>query len=130
MLLQSCSFGASTPEVRKQPPLAGVILQSPIESAIRVVSNALSYLPLDIFRNYAKIPYIDCPVLVIHGTDDEVVPFQHGLTLYERAKNPWRLLKIENGLHNNLETDFGELILRTIAQFIESIQSAASERYE
>ncbi|HSB73012.1 MAG TPA: alpha/beta hydrolase, partial [Candidatus Methylomirabilis sp.] len=43
-----------------------------------------------------------CPVLVIHSPDDEIVPFTHGLRLFERAESPKRFLRIRGG-HNTAD---------------------------
>lgn len=32
-----------------------------------------------------KVPKVTSPVLVIHGTEDEVIDFSHGLAIYERC---------------------------------------------
>jgi pimeloyl-ACP methyl ester carboxylesterase len=32
-----------------------------------------------------KVPKVTSPVLMIHGTDDEVINFSHGLAIYERC---------------------------------------------
>lgn len=67
------------------PTIAGVILQSPLESGIRCVvgpCTSLTLYPLDIFRNYAKIGNIDTPVLILHGEKDKVVPCSNGKNLY------------------------------------------------
>jgi abhydrolase domain-containing protein 17 len=32
----------------------------------------------DMFSNVDRMANIDCPVFIIHGTRDEIVPFQHG----------------------------------------------------
>jgi fermentation-respiration switch protein FrsA (DUF1100 family) len=29
--------------------------------------------------------------MIIHGTDDEVVPYWHGTELYSRASNPYKV---------------------------------------
>lgn len=39
------------------------------------------------------------PVMIIHGTDDRVVPYQHGLKLFERAGEPKTLVTVEGGDH-------------------------------
>ena len=73
---------ASQPEATN---LAGVILQSPLESGIRaVIGQCSSYglYPLDIFRNYSKVHLITCPVFIMHGTADRVVPCDNGRALY------------------------------------------------
>jgi len=67
------------------PDLAGCVLQSPLESGIRAflgtaASFALYYL--DIFRSYEKIRKISCPVFIMHGENDTVVPCRNGQNLY------------------------------------------------
>ena len=36
-----------------------------------------------LFASIDKIPRVTSPVLVIHGTEDEVIDFSHGLAIYE-----------------------------------------------
>lgn len=63
-----------------------------------------------------KVPKVTSPVLVIHGTEDEVIDFSHGLAIYERcprAVEPlWVDVCIEQMLSFLLlddKTDFYEL---------------------
>jgi pimeloyl-ACP methyl ester carboxylesterase len=57
--------------------VAGVVLHSPLCSALRVIFNLRWTLPFDKFPNIDRIKNIDCPVYIIHGRRDEVVPFYH-----------------------------------------------------
>jgi fermentation-respiration switch protein FrsA (DUF1100 family) len=41
------------------------------------------------------------PLLVIHGTADEIVPFSQGRELYERAEKPKTLFQVKNGRHGD-----------------------------
>ena len=43
---------------------------------------------------------VSSPVLVVHSRDDEVIPFGHGLRLFEIAREPKRLLELRGG-HND-----------------------------
>ena len=62
-------------------------------------------LPYDLFPNIDRLPHVTCPVFVIHGTRDEIVPFVHGEELFLaapvhlRAKPNW----VQGGGHNDLE---------------------------
>ncbi len=38
-------------------------------------------------------------VLIIHGTDDNIVPLDHGMKLFEHSKKPKKLIIIEDGDH-------------------------------
>jgi fermentation-respiration switch protein FrsA (DUF1100 family) len=42
----------------------------------------------------------DCPLLVIHSRDDEIVPFRHGEAIFAAANEPKALLEI-HGTHND-----------------------------
>jgi len=98
---------------------AGVLLQSPLTSAIGVVSQALAaVLPGDLFVNISKIHRIRCPIFIVHGTVDDVVPFDHGRALACRAPNVWRFLRLEGAGHNNIEESFGVEYLRTLTEFL------------
>lgn len=42
-----------------------------------------------------KVPKVTSPVLVIHGTEDEVINFSHGLAIYERCPRAVEPLWVE-----------------------------------
>lgn len=42
------------------------------------------------FPNVDYAPDIRCPVFIVHGTQDEVVPFWHGEELFLALEQPWR----------------------------------------
>jgi fermentation-respiration switch protein FrsA (DUF1100 family) len=61
-------------------PVAGIVLQSPIASILRLEAEFSSKLMLgvsDMFENQKKIASLTCPVLFLSGTNDEVVPPAH-----------------------------------------------------
>lgn len=83
-------------------PVAGLILESPFKSAFTVVTQ-IPIIPFDKFDNIAAIASINCPLLVMHGTDDQIIPFSHGKALYEAARQPKSNLWVKNAGHNNLD---------------------------
>mmetsp|Transcript_1782 Transcript_1782/g.5995 ORF Transcript_1782/g.5995 Transcript_1782/m.5995 type:complete len:289 (+) Transcript_1782:117-983(+) len=67
----------------------GLFLQSPLESGVRCAFGYVSSVVLgsvDIFRNYEKIDRVECPVAVVHGTNDSVVPCAGAKNLLDQAK--------------------------------------------
>lgn len=50
-----------------------------------------------------KVSRIASTVLVIHGTEDEVIDFSHGLAIYERAPKTVDPLWVEGAGHNDVE---------------------------
>ncbi|MEL7189720.1 MAG: alpha/beta fold hydrolase [Pseudomonadota bacterium] len=69
-----------------------LILVSPFTSLTNVASEALPIFPVrlllrDKFENAAKLAGLELPVLMQHGTADNVVPFEQGKILSGTAKN-------------------------------------------
>ena len=109
----SCYLAAKT--ARRGRSIAGVILQSPLLSAYRVAFNFRYTMAGDKFPNIDYAPEIACPVFIIHGTQDEVVPFWHGQDLFMALRQPWRAKPfwVEGAGHNNIEA-----MLRPTGTFI------------
>lgn len=72
---------ASNEENQKNPhQFRGLILQSAFTSGIRCKLN-IAGLPFDMFPNIDRIEKVTCPVFLIHGKEDKVVPFDHSQVL-------------------------------------------------
>ena len=52
--------------------------------------------------NYQKIKHLRCPVHIIHGTKDELIPYSHSVKLAEIYGDPSILTTVEGSGHNNL----------------------------
>jgi len=63
----------------------------------------LGYLAGRSFDSLARAPLIQEPVLLIHGLDDTVIPFDQGTRLFQALPGPKRLRLIPGGRHNTLE---------------------------
>ncbi len=81
--------------------IGGLILESAFTSAFRVVTR-VRLLPFDKFDNLAKMPTVRCPVLMIHGLNDRIVPPSHGNTLYHAVRAPKQKLWVKYAGHNDL----------------------------
>ncbi|KAK4417549.1 Alpha/beta hydrolase domain-containing protein 17C [Sesamum alatum] len=83
--------------------LRAVVLHSPILSGLRVMYPVKRTYWFDIYKNIDKIPLVQCPVLVIHGTEDDVVDCSHGKQLWELCKEKYEPLWVKGGNHCDLE---------------------------
>ncbi|XP_054627918.1 alpha/beta hydrolase domain-containing protein 17C [Dunckerocampus dactyliophorus] len=83
---------------------AAVILHSPLMSGLRVAFPATrkTYC-FDAFPSIDKVSKVTSPVLVIHGTEDEVIDFSHGLAMFERCPRAVEPLWVEGAGHNDIE---------------------------
>lgn len=68
------------------------------------------------FDNINKIDKIRVPLLVIHGTADDTVPFWQGQKLYEKAKAPKYYLWLEGADHQVLKK-YGTTVRKKIIEF-------------
>jgi alpha-beta hydrolase superfamily lysophospholipase len=86
-----------------------LILETPYMSMLHMVKRVLPFVPSMIMRyhfpNHRNIKKVTCPVEIIHGTADTLIPFEQAQQLYKIGKPNTNLTIIENGGHNNL-SDF------------------------
>ncbi|KAG2665141.1 hypothetical protein I3760_16G116100 [Carya illinoinensis] len=101
---QSVGSGPTLHLASRLRTLRGVVLHSAILSGIRVLYPVKLTFWFDIFKNIDKIRNVSCPVLVIHGTNDEIVDWSHGRRLWELSKEKYEPLWVKGGGHCNLET--------------------------
>ncbi|MBU0744807.1 MAG: alpha/beta hydrolase [Gammaproteobacteria bacterium] len=112
------SLGAAMAlDLAVQKPVAAVILEAPFVTAFRVVTR-VPLVPFDKFNNLKKIKLLKCPLLVIHGTIDRIIPFWHGKNLYDAALVPKQFYVVKNVGHNDIEIAAGEEYWDTISSFI------------
>ena len=66
----------------------------------------------DRFNNIDIINNVTCPLLLIHGQKDNLIPFSHSIQLSEKTGGPYELLLPEDMDHNefNVYEDFLEPI--------------------
>lgn len=100
---QSVGSGPTLHLASRLPKLRAVVLHSAILSGIRVLCPVKMTFCFDIFKNIDKIQHVKCPVLVMHGTNDEIVDWSHGKRLWELCKHKYEPLWIKGGGHCNLE---------------------------
>lgn len=98
--------GACAVEVAANNPAAGLILESVFTSAQDMAGNMFPLLPIGwAIRSkldaISKVPHLKLPKLFLHGTEDEVVPYELGRKLYSAAADPKEFYDIEGAGHND-----------------------------
>lgn len=102
----------------ERKPVSGLIYEGAFTSTFRVMTK-VKLLPWDVFDNYARLPNIKCPVLVIHGTDDRTIPFSHALKNWDAIQNSKYQLFVEGAGHNNLIELAGPAYWEMVTPFIQ-----------
>lgn len=123
---QSVGSGPTVDLASRLPLLRAVVLHSPILSGLRVMYSVKRTYWFDIYKNIDKIPLVKCPVLVIHGTADQVVDCSHGKKLWVLCQEKFEPLWIKGGNHCDLEL-YPEY-LRHLKKFISAVEKTSPER--
>lgn len=109
--------------------VGGLILESGFKSVFSVVSSSeASLAEADLYKNIEKIKAVSCPVLVIHGKLDEVIPFQHGEQMYEAVAGPKQHYWVEQAGHNYLLRVAKKDYWKTLQAFGTLIDKVRSEK--
>jgi abhydrolase domain-containing protein 17 len=100
-------------------PVGGLILHTPLSSIFRVVLEFKFTIPGDMFPNIDRMKKVQAPLLVIHGTKDEIVPMEHAFQLFDACKSQKKLaFYVEGAGHNNIESVAGITLFETIQNFV------------
>lgn len=75
---------------------------------------------------YGQSDRIDAPTLIIHGTEDRVLPYAHGLDLHHTIPHS-KLLPLEGGGHEIHPLDY-ELVIDAIAHHVMKKETVGSEK--
>lgn len=104
---------------------AGLVLEAPFTSIRDMAQEAYPFIPNGWVRtryeNVEKIPALEMPLLIVHGTDDETVPFAQGKNLFEAAKEPKRFLPIEGAGHSDAFLVGRDVYWRAWKEFLVSL---------
>lgn len=101
---RSIGTGAAT-YLSSERKTGALILISPIKSIQTAASSILKFMTFLIkerFNNYERIKSVTCPLLLIHGQKDTLIPFQHSIELSERTSGPYELILPEKMNHNDV----------------------------
>ncbi len=85
----------------------GVLVEGAFTSVPDVFSSfKWGWLPLgplitQRFDAAARVDKLGSPLLVVHGSNDRLIPPELGRKLYEHARNPKRFVLVEGGSHHN-----------------------------
>lgn len=92
-------------ELASRHPSAGLVLQAPFSSARDAAASVIPGLgPLLVwgFDSTSRIPHIRAPLLILHGSRDEVIPIALGRKLFAAAAQPKQFWEVPGATHNDL----------------------------
>lgn len=86
-----------------------VILESPYYSMTKIAKRYIPFMPASLIlkyplKTYKWIKYVECPIKIIHGTNDKLIPYKTSISLSKIKPELTRVYTVIGGGHNNLYT--------------------------
>lgn len=88
----------------------GVILAAPYTSIAQMAVNDYPWLPVDLLLNHRfdsidKIAHVSEPMVVMHSTDDDTIPYEQGVKLFDAATEPKLFIGFEDRQHTKFRSE-------------------------
>jgi fermentation-respiration switch protein FrsA (DUF1100 family) len=122
------SLGAAVAvELATEHVPAALILRSPFTSMVDVGRTHYPLLPVglllrDRYPSIDRVPRLRCPLLVIAGDRDSIVPLEQSRRLYAAASPRKTLAIIEGADHNDHALFVGDRMMGAIGEFLRQIE--------
>ncbi|MFK5972555.1 MAG: alpha/beta fold hydrolase [Flavobacteriaceae bacterium] len=86
-----------------------LILDAPYYSLSKIAKRYIPFMPLSILikfpmPTYKWLRYVNCPIHIIHGTDDKLIPYRTSVKLSKIKPKTTTLHTVIGGGHKNLNT--------------------------
>jgi fermentation-respiration switch protein FrsA (DUF1100 family) len=105
-----------------EPPHA-LVLRSPFTSLVDVAASVYPFLPVrwllgEQFAAAARVGELRCPVLVIVGGADRIIPVGLSERVYRAAPQPKRLVRFDGADHNDYELIAADELIDAVVEFL------------
>lgn len=100
-------------------PACAVVLQSPFTSLAAVARYHYPWIfiaPWDKYDSIGRINKVKFPLLILHGKQDQLIPFEQGLALFNQANEPKTFVALDGKGHNYL---WDSQFVKTVIDFIQ-----------
>ena len=122
------SLGAAVAvELSVEHPPDGLVLVSPFTSLRDMARLSHPQIPFaawaagERFNSISRIPYIERPLLIMHGEHDEIVPVRQGRELFGTANDPKTFRLLPGAGHNDTYDAGGPVYWEQMNQFLDSL---------
>jgi fermentation-respiration switch protein FrsA (DUF1100 family) len=112
-------------EIARKVPAAGLVLEGAFTSMAALYWAQYPYFPWSLitgerYESIQKIGSITMPKIIIHASDDKMVPIGQGRDLFAKAIEPKSFLEIKGG-HNRAPSADREKYAAGLSQFLQKV---------
>jgi len=124
IVLMGWSLGAAAAiDLASRRPVAGLVTLSAFTTLPDMADSAIPWLPTSLLLKYrldnvGKLPGISCPILIIHGIDDDIVPFAMAARIAASAKGNVTRMNVQGAGHNDIFDVGGEKLWLRLGEFL------------
>lgn len=113
--------------IAEKERIRAVILEAPFTSFIDLGKIHYPMVPSMMIKPFAFlnrdwVGKLKAPLLIIHGTDDEICPFRMAEELFALAPEPKEFFKVEGGRHNDLPISAENFYFQTFFNFLDRFE--------
>lgn len=122
---ESLGTGVAVALAVEAAPMA-LVLRSPFTSLADVGARHYWFLPVrrllwDRYDSLSRIATLTCPLVVVAGDQDRIVPIELSRRLYNAAPEPKRLVTIAGADHNDAALVHGAEVVGAISDVLDSV---------
>jgi competence protein ComEC len=117
--LVDLASAVAVPLRKRRLPLSGLLARLILRRA-----RNLAGISLDRPRSIEVAPRVTCPVMILHGSDDTLVPAAQSRRLARAFRNPPIWLEIQGAGHSDVIDTGGEPLLHQVMGFLDKALSA------
>jgi hypothetical protein len=128
LLGESLGTGVAVALARDVRPMA-VVLRSPFTSMADVAAHHYWFLPVrrllwDRYDSLSRVGALTCPVAVVAGDRDRVVPFALSRRLFDAIRAPKTFITVGGTDHNDFELNAGAQVVDAVRWAAEAAQGS------
>ena len=128
IIVAGWSLGAAVAiDLASRKPVIGLATFSAFTSMSKMARKVVPWLPTSLmlrhrFDNLAKIRDLKIPILIVHGQNDRIIPFEMSDELFKAAGNSARAKKVSIFSDHNDVFETNEAVFEPMKEFIESLR--------
>ncbi len=124
--------GGVTAQLATEVDAAAVVLESTFFSIPRMAQELYPVFPSSLlvrhrFDSGSKVAHVQEPILHIHSSGDELIPYSHGQALFDASTEPKEFLELRGG-HNDGFRISGATYTKGLASFFGKYLKVLSEK--